>query len=297
MPPFELPHGRGPPRAHHGRHDYARDSSRHLNYNERQPSRRSLEDPRYDAEQLQGGRDRRTANRHHRRRSKVPFEPAMEDLCVGLETAVSFLRHFDRQFDMETQGIRAYAGRDIVELLWIAKVKASDKHPHQDRNGESDRMNPGASYGDHGNEQGMPAPGFQAMWHSLRQQLIIALSATPPSRYLRSDRDSAVEHESTQRLLKKLSSASKDLDNLASKSIKHHGLLQELVKEAELVHGYLVKSRQLWQTQSGEGGSSRVEGATSGYEHGGAGGYDDEPHGGSEGGDVTEPQHGGDNQW
>lgn len=230
---------RGSPRTHHGRRDHGfRDE-----YEDRQGSCRSIEGRRYRGVGSHGAsRDPYAGSNGNRKPPRLSIEEAIGGLFNTLTDALNFYVSFKRDFDGETRGIRAYAGSELLDRLWMRKVGSIEG-----RVGGHQRSN---APGDEKYDQDRPSPetNFKAMQRELSESFGMAVTASSNSgsRSGKPGHGSSIDRASLDRLKKKLHDTYQDIRELSEFASQRSRDTQALITEAELVLAYLDKSRDLW---------------------------------------------------
>lgn len=189
-------------------------------------------------------RERNSGIRQRHRSTKMELQPAIGYLYDTLSEAHVFYEDFDRDYEEETRGIRRYARPELLDKLWTMRAKMADKSMSHDPHGLSED---GADYAGQPNDLGCDTTGFRNSAEEIQKAFEMVMSAAPSSTRSRSHHGSITEAEGLSRMMKKLDSAFRDMSQLSRGAHKRHAHLQELLKEIDLVLGYLNKSKNLWQ--------------------------------------------------
>ncbi|KAI4127921.1 MAG: hypothetical protein LQ347_004391 [Umbilicaria vellea] len=172
----------------------------------------------------------------------MSIEEAIGGLFNTLTGALNFYVNFERDFEGETRGIRAYAGSELLDRLWMRKAGSIEGQVggHQRSNTASDER--------YDQDRPSPETNFKAMQRELSDSFGMAMMASPGSgsRSGRPGHGSSIDRASLDRLKKKLHDAYQDIRELSKFASQRSGDTQALITEAELVLTYLDKSRDLW---------------------------------------------------
>ncbi|KAI9872948.1 MAG: hypothetical protein M1830_001035 [Pleopsidium flavum] len=232
------------------RQRYGRDRGHGGDSKGRHASRRSLDSRHYNGEDgYDATRERNYGHRPRHRPTKMELQPAIGGLYDILSDAHSLYEEFNHDYEEETRGIRRYAGPELLDKLWTLRAKMSDQSISHDPHGPPEG---GPDHEGQPNDLdlGSDLIGFRGSVEAIRKAFEMVMNAAPASKRSMSHR-STTEAEGLSRMMKKLDSAFQDINQLSRGAHKRPTHLQELLKEIDLVLGYLDKSRNLWQPDAG----------------------------------------------
>jgi len=235
----------GPSRHSHIRRDHAG-----RNYDERRSSNGSQNERSYDDNDgYDNPEDQFAGSAGDRKTVRLPFEDAIGGLFKTITAALDFYDNFKRDFDGETRSVQAYAGPDIIEKLWVRKANSAETRNHGQQkprdhhdDGLDDRRRP-------------PDRNFRTTYRNLQESFKTASRAGPSSQGRRSSRASINTAANSERLVKKITDAYKEISKLSIDASKNSSDLSHLKTELELVLAYLDKSREMWDRRKANGQS------------------------------------------
>lgn len=239
----------------------------------RHASRRSVDSRHYDgADGFNPVRERNSGYRQRHRSRKIELQSAISNLFDILGESHCFYEDFNHKYDAETRGIREYAEPEILDRLWILKAKTTRRSIMRNNHGPSDE---GFDHSPHGDDPGGDMVDIRSTAEEIHRAFEVVMNAAPPSHRSKSQHGPSADAEGLSRMMKKLDVAFREMSQLSRGACKRRTHLQELLKEIDLVLGYLDKSRNLWQPDS-----DRDNDGASSYQN---------PHG-SDSGNPGDPQ-------
>lgn len=252
----DLVHRGGPPPSRHRRE--SQDS--YGDYDDDRSGPRASEGRYHGTDEWYGqSRDPHSRSGNSRKILRIRFEDALADLFNLLTASLAFYSNFKSEFDNEVQGVVAYAGVDLLDELWVRKVKHSE-----DRRGgrdPRDREPP--------RDRSEAPQDFTGTYRLLREKFDLALRASQPQRAQRPGHDDG-RHANYIRILQKLKAGHRDIAQLAAHARTRNAEMEPLMMELELLATYLEKNKGVWQDndrgedgryleQGGEGGPKGQE--------------------------------------
>ena len=166
--------------------------------------------------------------------AKRPFDEAGLKLAQILEVSLAYFGHFLSAFDEEIKAVRRYAGSEILNELWVARIKWSVRSDHLRGNPTSKSEHSVEDAFDEGNvETPQNAKGFL----DLSKALLRCLSqAADSDARPRSDRPKCPDDiDNATRAVKKLRVAYQDFEQVLQDAKRHYGRVPALVKEMEFI--------------------------------------------------------------
>lgn len=217
-------YGRGPPTRHprkkglpsQGYADHRMDRGRHHNGD------------RHGRDQgHRGGKD------HKHRPPKPLLDEAIQELEDMLNGAIDFYGRFAQDFGRDVQQIKPYANSEILTCLWASKVRMNDDRRRGGGDPSKFQERDGSEPGRH---QGSSS-SFRNLAAQIQRSFQVALASRPSK-----IRESDIDAENADRILKKISQAYKDTYKLLSTAPKRHADVNALVTELEVLSTFLERS-------------------------------------------------------
>ena len=188
------------------------------------------------------------------------FVRALEQLIHTLRDAVDFVSRFEKGFAEDVRLISEYASRRVLDELWASKIllSSSERAAAADISG----------YGRKG--EGETERGFEERCAHIKRDYeeVLALAAVPAlvvgygreKKGCDGDRSRKAGVESADRLVEMLERQYRAIRRVAGKIYEDRLYVKEFAKEAELLLGYLEKSRYLWEQGDRRDAGERAKG-------------------------------------
>ena len=156
----------------------------------------------------------------------LPFSLAITELFRQLEAATKFYASFAKEYNEDIKQIKQYATKEILENLWIRKVRRARKPRAGLRTQDEDRYtgNGFAEYED------QFAVWKRKICHALDGAITSSLDGES-----RHDRSSRTRYQSMVNMVDKIRTANRQLLRLLDTAWKREQLCRELVTELELL--------------------------------------------------------------
>jgi hypothetical protein len=193
------------------------------------------------------GSGRATVGRE--RDDSLPFTLAVAELFRQLEAATAFYIAFGKEYSDDIKKIKQYATREILENLWIRKVRRA-KNP----TGESQNQ-------DEGRYAGTGFPDYEDQFAIWKRKVCHALDGAIASSLdtgNSNDRSGGARQQSMARMIDKIRTAHRQLLPLLGAAWKREQVCRDLVTELKLLRDLVNPGQTITRTQTNQDSGGEV---------------------------------------